>query len=139
MAKKKKDSNIEYEEIEGYKYKIKNPSRKNLVRVYQDMVTDAHYDYVNKNRMMEKKRMYADNLLTNISRAPFTFGWLAWPEDENQMRVINRLAPIIEKENKKKKVKKPTSPKKPDSIKKPSAPKKPKAPKKPTIKSIKKP
>jgi len=147
---KKKENKINYEEIDGYKYEVKNPSRKNLVRVYQNMVTDAHTDYVNKNRMMEKKRVYAESLLTNISRAPFVLGWLCWPEDENQKRLINGLEPIIEKVKKKKKTKskakpkktakpkKPESPKKPTSIKKPSAPKKPKAPNKPSIKSIKK-
>jgi len=122
MAKKKKNKKVDYEEIDGYKYEVKNPLRKNLVKVYQDMVANSQAEYVARNRMMENKRKYAENLLKNISRAPFVLGWLCWPEDEVQIRVINILAPIEEKKSKKRK---PTAPKKPKSPKKPTAPKKP--------------
>lgn len=76
----KKEDNKNYEEIDGVKYEIRNPLRKNLVIVYQDMVINAHADYVAKNRMVEKKKRYAESLLKNVERAPFVLGWLHWPE-----------------------------------------------------------
>ena len=130
MAKKKSE-NKKYEEIDDVKYEIKNPSRKNLVKVYQDMVTNAQAEYVAKNRMMEKKRRYSENLLKNVERAPFVLGWLHWLEKEDDSKGLtkgskNKKTPVKEKVVKDSKL---TAPKKPVA---------PKKPKKPSIKSIKK-
>jgi len=143
MAKKrKKKEKKQYEEIDGIEYEVKNPLRKNLVKAYQDMVKNSHAEYVAKNRMMEKKRRYAENLLKNVERAPFVLGWLAWPEKEEDDGLTKgskkKKTPVNKRTKKGSKsdaIKKPTAPKKP---KKPTAPKKPASPKKPTIKSKKK-
>lgn len=89
MAKKKQD-NKQYEEIDGVNYEIKNPLRKNIVRVYQDNVRNAHADYVAKHRMVEKRKRYADLLLKNIERAPFVLGWLQWPEKKEEDKGLTK-------------------------------------------------
>lgn len=72
MAKK----DVQYEEIDGVNYIVKNQSRRMLVAFYQNMVKDSYDRFVSLNKMYDKKRAYADSLMYNIERAPFLLGWL---------------------------------------------------------------
>jgi len=103
-TKKIKKVKEEIVEIEGIKCKVKNAKKKALAIHYQEYVRQALSDYISKEIMNPTKQNYADGLQLNIRIAPFSFGWLHWPENENDKRVIKGLEPI--KKISKKKVKK---------------------------------
>ena len=98
MAQKK-----EYEEVEGIKCEVKDPSRRGVVKFYQQSLRPEIDKYIANNRMTESKRAYADALEVNIKIAPFVLGWLRKPEDEDEYRVIKGLMTIEELEAKRKK------------------------------------
>ena len=105
----------EYAEIEGIKCEVKNPRKKGVVKLYQDILRQEIDKYVGTNRMTDSKKAYADALEINIKIAPFVLGWLRKPDNEDEYRVIKGFMTIEELESKIKKnstTTKKTAPKK---------------------------
>ena len=82
------NKDVQYEEIDGVNYIIKDSSKKMLVVFYQNMVRDSYDHYVSLHRIIEKKKAYADAMLENMSSAPFRLGWL-----QRENCVIVEVAP----------------------------------------------
>ena len=98
--KKTKKPKVELVEIEGVKCKVKDAKRKAIALHYQEYVRESYSDYVLKETMTPSRQSYSDGLLLSIRRAPFLLGWLHWPEDENERRVIMGREPIVDKKKK---------------------------------------
>jgi len=136
------EKKIEYEEVEGILCEVKNPARKPVVRFYQESLRPEIDKYIGNNRMVEKKKAYADALEVNLIIAPFVLGWLKRPTDEDEYRVITGRMTMDELNKKREESKKPATKKRANKkplakeakpvVSKPTPPKKPEAPKKPT-------
>lgn len=106
MSKTKQENN--YEEIEGIKCIVKDVSKMPTVRFYQNNLREEIDKYISNNTITDKKQGYVDALEINIKSAPFVIGWLYWPEDEYEVKVIKGRAKPKVKETKKP-IKKTTS------------------------------
>ena len=95
MADKK-----EYVDVEGIMCEVKDPRRKATVIYYQANLRREIDNYVGNNRMIEKKRAYADALEINLKIAPFVLGWLRRPEDRDEYNVITGRLTLEELEQK---------------------------------------
>lgn len=85
----------EFEEIEGIKCKIKDPSKKGTVRACQNNLREEIDKYLGSNVMNDKKQGYVDVLEINLRSLPFTLGWLEWPASENDKQIIKgRVKPV---------------------------------------------
>lgn len=70
----------QYEEIDGFKYIVKDSSKKTLVVLYQNKLREAYDHYVSLNKLVDRKKAYADGMLENITNAPFRLGWLKFED-----------------------------------------------------------
>jgi hypothetical protein len=86
--------NDEYEDVEGIKCKVKNPSKKSTVRFYQNNLREEIDKYISSNIMTDKKLGYVNALEINIKIAPFLLGWLYKPDSEEEYRVIKGFASL---------------------------------------------
>lgn len=95
---------MDFFEIYGVKCLVKNPSRKNIVMLYQDNVRTEIDKYLSLDRISDSKKKYIELLQVNVKNAPFALGWLNIPEKEDDYRLIKGFITIeeIEKKNLKK-------------------------------------
>lgn len=84
-----------FEEVEGIKCIIKDPSKKATVRACQNNLREEIDKYLGSNVMNDKKQGYVDVLEINLRSLPFIIGWLEWPENENDKQIIKgRVKPV---------------------------------------------
>lgn len=88
-------------EIDGVRCQVLNDDKKNIVLSYQRSLTIEIDKYFSDKTMTESKKNYADALKANVKLAPFTFGWLKSPGDDEKLFIAELIS---EKEYKKRKL-----------------------------------
>jgi len=107
-------------DVEGIKCKVKDSSKRETVRFYQNSLRVEADKYIGEQTMTDKRKGYAEILEINIKIAPFVLGWLFQPENKEEYRVITGRMSIDDFNGNKKKVDKVSKKNKSNKIEKPN-------------------